>query len=100
MAVFLPDNLSYVGNRPNVERDVVASLSQLLAEEPAKQRYPYGHIVFCEEDGKHYKFNYNYADPSSNGEKSETTGWFVVLTQGGATVETQYDESTKTLKIF
>lgn len=75
MAAIYSDNINYVGNKPNFERDRVKTLAQLLAEEPAKRRYPFGHIVFCEEDNNHYKFNYDYENPGST-QRNDVTGWF------------------------
>lgn len=75
MAAIYSDNINFVGNKPNFERDRVKTLAQLLAEEPAKRRYPFGHIVFCEEDNNHYKFNYDYENPGST-QRNSVTGWF------------------------
>ena len=75
MAAIYSDNINFIGNKPNFERDRVKTLAQLLAEEPAKRRYPFGHIVFCEEDNNHYKFNYNYEVPGTTS-KNDVTGWF------------------------
>ena len=77
MAFNYMENISYNNNRPNFERDSVKTVAQLLAVNPTEKGYDYGHIVFCEEDGKHYKFNYNYENPPKESEKDSVTGWFV-----------------------
>ena len=77
MAFNYMENISYNNNRPNFERDSVKTIAQLLAVNPAEKGYDYGHIVFCEEDGKHYKFNYDYENPPKESEKDSITGWFV-----------------------
>ena len=77
MAFNYMENISYNNNRPNFERDSVKTIAQLLAVNPAEKGYDYGHIVFCEEDGKHYKFNYDYENPPKESEKGSVTGWFV-----------------------
>lgn len=77
MAFNYMENISYNNNRPNFERDSVKTIAQLLAVNPADKGYDYGHIVFCEEDGRHYKFNYDYDNPPANDEKDSVTGWFV-----------------------
>lgn len=77
MAFNYMENISYNNNRPNFERDSVKTVAQLLAVNPADKGYDYGHIVFCEEDGRHYKFNYDYDNPPANDEKDAVTGWFV-----------------------
>ena len=77
MAFNYMENISYNNNRPNFERDSVKTVAQLLAVNPADKGYDYGHIVFCEEDGRHYKFNYDYDNPPANSEKDAVTGWFI-----------------------
>ena len=77
MAFNYMENISYNNNRPNFERDSVKTVAQLLAVNPADKGYDYGHIVFCEEDGRHYKFNYDYNNPPANSEKDAVTGWFI-----------------------
>ncbi|MBR7134256.1 MAG: LEA type 2 family protein, partial [Bacteroidaceae bacterium] len=80
MASVFSDNINFIGDKPNFDRDKVTTLAQLACEDPKQKRYPYGHIVFCEEDGKHYKFNYNHKAASiDEGAKSDITGWFVPL---------------------
>lgn len=82
MASIFSDNISFIGNKPNFERDTISSVALLLAETPEQRHYPYGHIVFCEEDGLHYKFNYDYnADEQSDDAWNETTGWFIPLSE-------------------
>lgn len=77
MAFNYMENISYNNNRPNFERDSVKTVAQLLAVNPADKGYDYGHIVFCEEDGRHYKFNYDYDNPPANDEKDAVIGWFI-----------------------
>lgn len=75
MALTILSNLSYNGKNPNFERDRVATLEALLYVNPANQEYDYGHIVFCEEDGKHYRFMHKYGAPDE-ANYNDTTGWF------------------------
>lgn len=77
MAFNYMENISYNNNKPNFERDSVKTIAQLLAVNPSDKGYDYGHIVFCEEDGRHYKFNYDYDNPPKESEKDCVTGWFV-----------------------
>ncbi len=79
MASVFSDNINFIGDKPNFDRDKVSAIAQLASEEPAQKCYPYGHIVFCEEDGCHYKFNYNHKNPPAESEKNSLTGWFVPL---------------------
>lgn len=81
MAYTYSDNISFIGKNPNFTRDVVKTLSELFAVDATKEKYDYGHIVFCEEDGKHYRFNYNYNTPPADSEKDAVTGWFVPVTE-------------------
>lgn len=81
MAFNYMENISYKNNKPNFERDAVKNLAALLAVDPTNKEYDYGHIVFCEEDGKHYRFNYNYNIPPADSEKDAVTGWFVPVTE-------------------
>ena len=88
MATTLITNFSYKGKNPNFERDRVATLEALLDVNPANQEYDYGRIVFCVEDGKHYRFMYNY-DAPDEANYNDTTGWFqefAVGTSSGGTV--------------
>lgn len=86
MATTLISNFSYYGKNPNFERDTVATKADLRAVIPTEQnKYDYGHIVFCKEDGRHYKFMYNYATPPKDSEKDAVTGWFKeFVTEGGS----------------
>lgn len=84
MASIFSDNISFIGKKSNFERDTVKDVAALLAVDPANEEYDYGHIVFCEEDGKHYQFNYNYTKPNDN-ERNDTTGYFIELTVGSVT---------------
>lgn len=82
MASIFSDNISFIGNKPNFVRDNISTVALLLAETPEQKHYPYGHIVFCEEDGKHYMFNYNYnADEQSDDAWNEMTGWFKPISE-------------------
>lgn len=81
MAFNYMENISYKNNKPNFERDAVKNLAALLAVDPTNKEYDYGHIVFCEEDGKHYRFNYNYNTPPADSEKDAVTGWFAPVTE-------------------
>ena len=81
MAYIFSNNISFIGKNPNFTRDVVKTLSELFAVDATKEKYDYGHIVFCEEDGKHYRFNYNYNTPPADSEKDAVTGWFAPVTE-------------------
>ena len=100
MASIFSDNISFIGKKSNFERDTVKDVAALLAVDPANEEYDYGHIVFCEEDGKHYQFNYNYDNPAVNS-RNDTTGWFTELATGGgaSNIEISYDESQEALNI-
>ena len=88
MSTTLISNFSYNGKQPNFERDRVATVSDLLAVDPTNQKYDYGHIVFCKEDGKHYRFMYNY-DSQNNTGYSDETGWFKEFATGeGGSIDT------------
>ncbi len=79
MAFNYMENISYKNNKPNFERDTVKNIAALLAVDPANKEYDYGHIVFCEEDGRHYRYNYDYTNPPADTQKSAATGWFTLL---------------------
>lgn len=100
MASIFSDNISFIGKKSNFERDAVKDVAALLAVDPANEEYDYGHIVFCEENGKHYKFNYDYDNPAVNS-KNDITGWFAEFPTGGGTsnVEISYDEAREALNI-
>lgn len=76
MAYNYMENISYRGDKANFERDTVKTIAELLAVDPADKIYDFGHIVFCEEDGKHYKYIYDYSNPPATEKKSVQTGWF------------------------
>jgi hypothetical protein len=101
MAVSILTNFSYSGAHPNFARDKVAKLEDLAAVNPSDKHYDYGHIVFCEEDGKHYKYIYDYNNPPSDAERNETTGWFSLLITGSGDVspEIQSQVNTNTANI-
>ncbi len=54
MAIGVPDNFSYGGKKPNFERDQFTTLAEMLAYSP--EFLDEGHISYCKEDGKHYKW--------------------------------------------
>lgn len=75
----LSNNFSYIGDKPNFDRDTISTKEDMLNVIPQSKEYDYGHIVFCEEDGKHYKFIYNYINPPSDEKKDDETGWFELI---------------------
>lgn len=50
-----PENVSYLGNKPNFTRDTFDTLSDM--RDAAEAGYiDEGHLSYCKEDGKHYKY--------------------------------------------
>ncbi len=98
MAFNYQENINYNNDKPNFVRDTVKTLAALLAVDPAARGYDYGHIVFCEEDGRHYKFNYDYSNPPADSEKDAVTGWFVLL-QAETDLSDYYNKSEVDNKI-
>lgn len=96
MAFNYIENISYNNNKPNFERDSVKTLAQLYEVEPENKGYDYGHLVFCEEDGKHYVFNYDYNNPPVASDKDTITGWFVPFDSTRRTIK---DTSGKVLAL-
>lgn len=87
MAYNYSQNVAYSGTEPNFERDRVATLSSMLTHDVSLRAYDYGHIVFCKEDGNHYRFMYDYDNPPSDSEKDSVTGWFVLLKSDTSAIE-------------
>ena len=88
MATILIDNFSLYGDKPNFDRDRVANTAEMLNFNVTTMKYYYGQIVFCLENGKHYKFVYNYNNPpADNSGKDAVTGWFKEFATGdGGTI--------------
>ena len=68
----LIENIVLKSRKPNFERDSVKTLGDLLNAN--QLHYDPGHIVYCQEDGKHYKFHGSNGDFAVD--KSEVTGYF------------------------
>lgn len=84
------ESIVFKSTSPNFDRDSVKSLQNL--KEVNTRQYDIGHIVYCEEDGIHYKFM------GETVELDETTGYFRQLVQGSldiTEIEKQLDENTK-----
>lgn len=84
------ESIVFKSTSPNFDRDSVKSLQNL--KEVNTRQYDIGHIVYCEEDGIHYKFM------GKTVELDETTGYFRQLVQGSldiTEIEKQLDENTK-----
>lgn len=84
------ESIVFKSTSPNFDRDSVKSLQNL--KEVNTRQYDIGHIVYCEEDGIHYKFMGKAV------ELDETTGYFRQLVQGSSDIteiEKQLDENTK-----
>ena len=69
------DNFNYRGKKPNFDRDSFDTLQDM--KNYSENSLDDGHISYCKETGKHYKFN-------SNNQSDPTTGKWVDAT--GATV--------------
>ena len=50
-----PENVSYLGNKPNFTRDTFDTISDMSAAAEAGY-IDEGHLSYCKEDGKHYKY--------------------------------------------
>lgn len=74
MSVEIIDNFKYRGRKPNFDRDMVLSKEIMLNMNPSY--YNDGHIVYCQEDGKHYVFKYDEET------KNSETGYFSELKTG------------------
>lgn len=93
------ESIVFKSTSPNFDRDSVKSLQNL--KEVNTRQYDIGHIVYCEEDGIHYKFM------GKSVELDETTGYFRQLIPTSfdneelesqvEELETQVDENTKKL---
>ena len=74
--------------QPNFTRDHIESFEAMRTV--SVRRYDIGHIVYCEEDGVHYKFE------GENIEFDEVTGYFRKLIEVDVSeLESQLDENTK-----
>lgn len=74
MSVEIIDNFKYRGRKPNFDRDEVLTKSDMLNMNPSW--YNDGHIVYCQEDGKHYVFKFDEET------KNSETGYFSELKTG------------------
>ena len=68
MAYSLTENIDYTGNQPNFKRDKVSRISVLKSA--SDEDYDIGHIVYCSENKKHYKYM------GSSETLDENTGYF------------------------
>lgn len=68
------ESITLKSSKPNFERDQVKLLSDL--RNARVTQYDLGHIVYCIEDGNHYKFN------GESETFSDTTGYFRLLVGG------------------
>ena len=64
----LTSNFIFKSKQPNFERDSIKTLEGLRTAKPA--HYDVGHIVYCQEDGNHYKY------VGEKGAYNNTTGYF------------------------
>lgn len=55
MAIGVPDNFSYGGKKANFDRDQFNTLAEMRAYSP--DFLDEGHISYCKQDKKHYKWN-------------------------------------------
>lgn len=62
------DNFNYRGKKPNFDRDSFDTLQDM--KNYSENSLDDGHISYCKETGKHYKFN-------SNNQSDPTTGKWV-----------------------
>lgn len=58
------DSIVLKSSKPNFERDQVKALSDL--KNARVTQYDLGHIVYCIEDGNHYKFVGKSIEPDEN----------------------------------
>lgn len=70
----LTESIILKNRQPNFERDSIKTLAGLKSAKPA--HYDIGHIVYCQEDGNHYKY------VGEKGNYDEVTGYFQILSVG------------------
>lgn len=98
MGLLIGDNFNYQANKPNFERDSFATLAAMKA-------YPEtsiddGHISYCAETDKHYKFLSSNSVDATTGKWREfnsgsNSGGYIIdyiTEQSGSITKTQYNE--------
>jgi hypothetical protein len=76
-----------IGGSPNFQRDAVANVTELSAITQEDHIYDIGHIVYCQENGKHYVFRGRACEPNQGEDETKWVGQFQELsfTGGGGT---------------
>lgn len=83
MSIFVADNFSYLGKKANFSRDSYQTLADLKAVRDTQ--IDDGHLAFCAEDRKTYKYD-------SSNEEDGTTGKWRVFTGNTMTVVPELTE--------
>lgn len=84
------DNFNYRGKKPNFDRDSFDTLYDM--KNYSENSLDDGHISYCKETGKHYKFN-------SNNQSDSTTGKFVEQHEAVPADEEDITEQNGTLQL-
>ena len=84
------DNFNYRGKKPNFDRDSFDTLQDM--KNYSENSLDDGHISYCKETGKHYKFN-------SNNQSDSTTGKFVEQHEAVPADEEDITEQNGTLQL-
>lgn len=80
----LTESVVLKNRQPNFERDSVKTLSGLKSAKPS--HYDIGHIVYCQEDGNHYKY------VGEKGNYSDVSGYFQLFV--GSTISSNSEGLT------
>lgn len=84
------DNFNYRGKKPNFDRDSFDTLQDM--KNYSENSLDDGHISYCKETGKHYKFN-------SNNQSDSTTGKWVEQHEAVLADEEDITEQNGTLQL-
>lgn len=82
-------NFKLQSSIPNFERDRIASKEEMRLIINSPEIIDYGHICFCLEDGKYYKYTYDPTGQYSNNICDDITGYFKELNLNEITVKTE-----------
>ena len=84
------DNFNYRGKKPNFDRDSFDTLYDM--KNYSENSLDDGHISYCKETGKHYKFN-------SNNQSDSTTGKWVEQHEAVPADEEDITEQNGTIQL-
>ena len=84
------DNFNYRGKKPNFDRDSFDTLQDM--KNYSENSLDDGHISYCKETGKHYKFN-------SNNQSDSTTGKWVEQHEAVPADEEDITEQNGTIQL-